>query len=382
MKIVFASDISFGFLGDRKICYKSAMQEPANVFKDADFSMVNLENVFGDEKDGEAIVKSGPNLISSDDCIECIEALNPTVVGLANNHTNDYGENIMFHTMDMLKARNYQVIGAGKDIDQAYKPAYLEKDGIKVGVLAVCENEFGGASDTKSGTAGYNLTRVTKGIRGIIKNQAKPVIYFHGGNESNPFPSPGKVELYRHFIDLGAEAVIAMHTHCPQGYEIYDGKPIVYSMGNFFFPIETPWSVSWSYGYMSMLDVSRDGVKFEPVSYKFDMQGIKILSGGEKEHFEKYLGVISEPIKNPEKLQNLFDSWCLTQGYFSLLSGYRDDLFSDGKTEEIKHIKNVFCCEAHNELVKNTVSMIYENRVEKARAGVQVIEKLKRLEID
>ena len=41
----------------------------------------------------------------------------------------------------------------------------------------------------------------------------------------------GKTELYRHFIDIGAAAVIAMHTHCPQGYEIYNGAPIVYSKG-------------------------------------------------------------------------------------------------------------------------------------------------------
>lgn len=68
------------------------------------------------------------------------------------------------------------------------------------------------------------------------------------------------MELYRHFIDLGAEAVIAMHTHCPQGYEFYNGKPIVYSMGNFFFPHKKDKEKSWYHGYMSELDISRDGI--------------------------------------------------------------------------------------------------------------------------
>ncbi len=384
MKIVFAADVSFGFMGTTggEISPKTAMREPAEVFQSADFSMLNLENVFGDRAEGNPIPKSGPNLISGDESIAFIEALNPSVVGLANNHTKDYDEKIMFHTIDMLKERKYQVVGAGKDIEDAYKPVYLEKDGVKVGIIAVCENEFGVAGKGQSGTAGYNLTRVSHGIQEIIESGAKAVVYFHGGNEANPFPSPGKVDLYRHFIEIGAEAVIAMHTHCPQGYEIYNGKPIVYSMGNFFFPNPEPWGKFWNYGYMSQLDFTKKGVEFTAVPYKFDMESITVLKGDEKQYFEKYLELLSKPIKNRDEIDSLFDSWCLTQGYFSILAQYKDGMFSDGKTEEVKHLKNVFCCEAHNELVRNTLLMIYENRVEQARAGVERIKKLQRMEID
>jgi len=379
MKIIFAADISFSFLETMPNTPKATMSQVREEFSKYDFGMVNLENILGDKATGEPIIKSGPNLISGEEYLDFVTEINPTVVGLANNHTYDYGAGPMFNTINLLKNKGYIAIGAGKDLDEGYKPAILEKEGVKVGIIAVCENEFGCAKIDAPGTAGYDLTRVTKGIKALKKEGVKPIIYFHGGNESYPFPSPGKVGLYRHFIDLGAVAVIAMHTHCPQGYEIYEGCPIVYSMGNFFFPIEVPWTKSWSYGYMSVLDIDEKGVKLERIPYKFDKMGIYLLQGEEKEFFERYLAVISEPIAKEKELIEYFDAWCTTQAYFRNLCGAQEDMFADGKREEIKHVKNVFGCEAHNELVKNTTLMIYESRVEEAKKQVQKIKELQEL---
>ena len=56
-------------------------------------------------------------------------------------------------------------------------------------------------------------------------------------------------------------------------------------------------------------------------------------------------------------------------------------MFADGKTDEIKHLKNIFGCEAHNELIRNSMYMIYESRVEAARPRAAMIEKLQRMEL-
>ena len=221
---------------------------------------------------------------------------------------------------------------------------------------------------------------MTAAIQKAAAEGSKPIIYFHGGNEINPFPSPGKVELYRHFVDLGAEAVIAMHTHCPQGYEFYREKPIVYSMGNFFFPRSSNRKITWDYGYLCELDLGNDGVALTVHPYRFDLNKVTMLQGKDKAYFMKYLGCLCEPLKDSGKLQNLFDSWCLTQNYVHSLAQYKMEYFADGYAEEIKGIKNVFGCEAHNELATNTFKMIFEGRVEQARAGVEVIRKLQNLE--
>lgn len=382
MKILLAADMSF-------VNYKSfpgkneafrAMEEAAGLFRKVDYSMVNLENIFGKKEEETPILKSGPNLISEECFGEYVNALNPDIVGLANNHTKDYGEGAMFRTMQLLTEQGYNCIGAGKNIEEAYRPARISKEGVHAAVIAVCENEFGVATETESGTAGYRLGMVNAAIKSAVEEGYKPIIYFHGGNEKNPFPSPGKVELYRHFIDLGAEAVIAMHTHCPQGYEFYQGKPIVYSMGNFFFPSTYPHAKSWFYGYMSELELTENAIGLEIHPYKFDFDKITMLKDEEKEQFLEYMKYLCEPISSQRELQKLFDSWCLTQNYAERLAAYKKELFSDGNEEMVKTIKNIFGCEAHNELLKNTFMMLFESRVEQARHGLEWISKLQNME--
>lgn len=382
MKVLFAADMSFNYFKEfpgKEKAYQS-MTEVAQLFRSADATMVNLENILGSREDGNPIIKSGPNLISEDAFVDYIDALSPDVIGLANNHTKDFGEDIMYHTMGMLSEKGYTCIGAGRNIEEAYKPAKISKAGTEVSVIAVCENEFGTASEEHSGTAGFRLGMVTKAIKDALKEGRKPIIYFHGGNETNPFPSPGKTELYRHFIDLGAEAVIAMHTHCPQGYEYYQGKPIVYSMGNFFFPHKLNKQKSWYYGYISELTFEEKETKLHIHPYKFDFDGIVLLKGQEKEAFLQYMACLCGPIGNDKELKELFDSWCSVSGYVNRLTEYKEAYFENGHSEEIKAVKNLYGCEAHNEVIKNALMMIYESRIEDARQGIEKIRKLQNME--
>lgn len=398
MKILFASDMSFNYFSEfpGKEAVAKTMEKTVKYFKEADFSVVNLENILGNKSEHTPIPKDGPNLMSSEDFIEYIDFLSPTAVGLANNHTRDFGEGPMFRTMELLSERGYQVFGAGKNITEAYKPAVFEKDGTRVEIYAVCENEFGIADDDLAGTAGYKLGRVKKAIKETRSRGALPIIYFHGGNERNPFPSPGKLEMYRNFVDMGAAAVVAMHTHCPQGYEIYEGAPIVYSMGNFYFPkpgLEHTLFPSWMNGYMSMIDISEDGASLRIIPYKFDSVSHTPLEGEELDYFLGYIDHIKEPIKNEKKIRELFDSWCMIAGigcngqlsYMKTVSNFTSeylDEYTKTGSRDMTRIKNVFSCEAHNELITNSFDIIYNRKIEKALQGVDYICRLQKMEYD
>ena len=378
MKILFASDMSFNYMNSLPEDGEAlrVMSETAEVFKKADYSIVNLENIFGNKEDYEPIPKSGPNLISNDKFIEYVEALNPTAVGLANNHSRDFGDGALFHTMEMLKERGYQLCGAGENIDKAYEPAVFDDGNTKVHIIAVCENEFGIATNTSAGTAGYSLGLVTKAIKKALLEGAEPIIYFHGGNETNPFPAPSKTELYRHFADIGARAVIAMHTHCPQGYEIYNGCPIIYSMGNFFFPADRGDEATWNYGYMTMLDIDKTNASVELIPYSFGFDNHTPLKCERKEKFFEYLKEITEPISDENRITELFEAWCTYVGIEHYLChvGFDDEMYTNAK--KASPIKNIFSCEAHVELMKYTLRLIHEGRVEKAKELVPYIKSL------
>lgn len=372
MKILFAADTSFSFMESRPS--GAVMEQTAEHFKAADFSVLNLENIFGQKEEHTPILKAGPNLISEEASVEVIDALKPTVVGLANNHSRDFGDTPMLQTKELLLNKGYQVIGAGKDIEEAYQPAIFEKDGLKVAIIAACENEFGAADAKQAGTAGYQLGMVTKAIFDAKEAGALPIIYFHGGNEINPVPSPKKKELYRHFIDLGAAAVIAMHTHCPQGYECYNEAPIIYSMGNFFFPARDMGSKiksTWNMGYMTMLDISSESCMAELLPYAFDADHHTVLQGEKKQALLDYIEEISAPIADDELLQQYFDGWSMMMGpkYLGYLSPSLD--LEPG---QLARLKNSFSCEAHNEMIGNYIKIHFEGRQEQAKEKIPQIE--------
>ena len=371
MKILFAADTSFSYL--EKAPSAVVMEQTAQAFRAVDFSILNLENIFGKQQEHTPILKAGPNLISEEASVEVIDALKPTVVGLANNHSRDFGEAPMLQTIDFLLKKGYQVIGAGKNLEEAYRPALLEKDGLKVAIIAACENEFGAAEANLAGTAGYQLGMVTKAIFDAKEAGALPIVYFHGGNEINPLPSPRKKELYRHFIDLGAAAVIAMHTHCPQGYEYYKEAPIIYSMGNFYFPnqgAKDRLKPTWHIGYMTLLEISAQSCKAELLPYSFEEDHHTLLQGEKKQAFLDYIAEISAPIADDEELQRYFDGWTMLMGpkYF----GYLSNSF-DLEPSMMARLKNSFSCEAHNELIYNYIKIHFEGRQEQAKETMEQI---------
>ncbi|MBR2432073.1 MAG: CapA family protein, partial [Clostridia bacterium] len=351
-------------------------------FEKADFSVLNLETLFGNEESYTPLIKSGPNHISKPELYDYLDVIHPTALCLANNHARDFGDECLLNNMKSLREDGFLLVGAGKNIDEAYLPLTFTKDGVSVSIIAVAENEPGYAEDDHAGTAGYNLTRVTHQIRHCRERGELPVIYFHGGNEQNPFPSPAKCDLYRHFVELGAAAVIAMHTHCPQGYEIYNGAPIIYSMGNFFFPKENAPIKAWYYGYMTELDINGENVSCNLSPYTFSSSEHRVLKGKELDGFNKYLAFISAPLRDGKRIRELFNTWSVIRGVRGLLNllVYRPEMLAGG-AKEIKQFKNILNCEAHCELIQNASKLIYDGGVEEAEKLIPFIESLQQMKL-
>jgi len=256
MKLIFTGDVNFrnkeNITAEES---RKALRQVMPYFNAADFRIVNLECPLSDD-DSAPIRKSGPNLISPKNCICFLDEGKVDAATLANNHIGDYGDQPIIDTLNLLREHGIKYSGAGANIEEAYKAMYLEKDGIKVAIISSCENEFGIADINKYGSAGLNIKRMYAAIKREKEIADFVIVAFHGGNEQNPIPSPAQVERYRLFCDFGADAVIAGHTHCPQPAEYYNGKPIIYSMGNFFFSSFTEREANdpWFYGYMVNLD--------------------------------------------------------------------------------------------------------------------------------
>lgn len=376
MKIIFTGDVNFR--AKENVTPEESdrvLRQVMPYFNKADFRVVNLECPLADGE-FQPIKKSGPNLISPSSCICFLEEGRVDGVTLANNHMGDYGEQPVEETIKLLEAHNIKHSGAGSSLDRAYEAMYFEKDGMKVSVISVCENEFGIADYEKWGAAGLRMGKIYQAIKREKEVSDAVIVAFHGGNEQNPLPSPKAVERYRLFCDFGADAVIAGHTHCPQPAEYYNGRPIIYSMGNFFFDAKSveDGNDPWFYGYMVMLDVTKgEGIKYELIPYKAEdhVAVIKVFEGEEKQKMLDYLDVLAAIVADERELRNYHKGWCSHIDY-----NYPDNpLVGDGMTR-VHRSKNLLSCEAHCELAITNYNILIDG--EEAFAA-EYWEKLQKL---
>lgn len=391
MKIMVCADVATYKIRERidaDFC-QPLLRDMKPVLDTADFRIANLECVLCDESVGGNIIKSGPNLRGDVKNAAFLEAAGIDCAVLANNHLGDLGEPAVNATLALLDKMNIDYVGGGKNITEAYRAWYAEKNGLKVSFLAVCENEFGGATDSKAGSAVFNMKRLCDRIAEEKAAADFVVVLFHGGNEYDPIPSPETVDRYRLIVDMGADAVVAGHTHCMQGFETYRGKPIVYSMGNFFFPSLTTAAERdpWNFGYLVELTVCRGrDITFRVIPYelKDEASWLHVLDGEEKQTILGYLGKLSSIINDPAEVQRYFDAWCTKSGasYAKALI-HSPEYLEDGLSEELAKkqagLRNLFWCESHDALMRGLLRLEYEGRLEEARASLPELLELQKI---
>ncbi len=363
---------------------KQLLREAMPILDAADVCVANLENTV--EYHDTPIFKCGPNLWQSRESLCFVKAAGIDCNILANNHVGDFSPKGVDETIRILDEEGLGHVGAGTNLDAAYKPWYTETEGGKLAVCAFCENEFGGATLTESGVAGFDLLRAFRAIREAKANADYVLVVMHGGNEYNPLPSPNVRARYRSFVEMGADAVVGMHPHCMQGTEIYEGAPIVYSPGNFIFPALYH-EKFWFSGYTVDINFKKDApttLELHPYRFSEELDLIHFYEGDEKWLVLEYIDKLSMYISNEALLREHFDGWCMITGpshaSYSFDKSYIDDPDKTLERPALTH-RNVHTCEAHNELITNTARIIVEGRVAEAKAMVAKIHELQKLPI-
>lgn len=185
---------------------------------------------------GSPIMKSGPALTQSPNSPSAVEKLGFNLIGLANNHMMDMGEDACKATISQFKQAT--VLGAG-DKGDVYQVKKEKVNDITIGFLAVTHKEFGTLDDEVAddvcGTAWISSSMVNRSIIEAKKECDYLFVLSHAGVENIDVPLPEWRLRFKEFVDLGADAVIASHPHVPQGWEVYNDAPIFYSLGNFIF---------------------------------------------------------------------------------------------------------------------------------------------------
>lgn len=173
--------------------------------------------------------------------VEALKASGIRVVSLANNHTMDFGPLALQDTLKALSENNILYTGAGMDLDDARSAAYLKIKGKTVAFLSYSLTfplEFF-ASSKRPGTAPGYADFVKADIEKARPLADLVVVSFHWGAEVMKTAKDYQVELGRKAVDWGADLVLGHHPHVLQELEVYKGRLIAYSLGNFVFGSES-----------------------------------------------------------------------------------------------------------------------------------------------
>jgi len=257
--VLLARSVNYQIKKQKNVNYP--FEKTASVLAEADLTFVNLESPFvencpltnegmifcGDPQNAQALVYAGVD-----------------IAALSNNHALDYGKEGLESTVRILEENKILAVGLGEAVIEDIR-------GLKFAFL--------GYDTVKSRVDESSLTDQigeAKSAAGIV------VVYFHWGIEYTSTPTQKQKDLAYLAIDSGADLVIASHPHWIQGIEIYEGKPIIYSLGNFIF--DQGWSEKTKQGMVAKFSFCQDrlvDIEFLPVLIEHWAQP-RFLEGEEK----------------------------------------------------------------------------------------------------
>jgi poly-gamma-glutamate synthesis protein (capsule biosynthesis protein) len=214
-----------------------------------DFTLANLESpIIASCPEG----KTGTFTFCGDPKFLPYLKSNKLVFNLNNNHILNYGQDGLSQTKQYLST------------DYFYDNFYIKNiNGISFGFL------------------GYDFITYPKLDKSQILSQIKMlkpqvdylIVSIHWGNEYLPEPELWRIDFAHQLIDAGVDVIHGQHPHVWQGMEVYQGKYIFYSLGNFIF--DQSWSYATSHSQIARLTFTKNKItdyKLFPIEIKFNSQ--------------------------------------------------------------------------------------------------------------
>ena len=248
--LAFTGDVNLSYDWYNMEHFRNAGGKVENVFsadlldmmRKADLLLVNNEFSISDR--GSPLSGKTYTFRARPADLSILSDLGVDIVSLANNHVYDYGPDAFADTLTNLDAAGILRIGAGMDETEASGVRYIISGGMKIALCAASsaeKNRFTPVADGDSaGVMGIYETDAFCRVVEDAKAHADLVIaYLHFGTENSNGIDDKQQAAAHAIIDAGADIIIGAHPHVLQPIEYYNGCPIIYSLGNFWFNKKT-----------------------------------------------------------------------------------------------------------------------------------------------
>jgi poly-gamma-glutamate capsule biosynthesis protein CapA/YwtB (metallophosphatase superfamily) len=268
LTIAFCGDIMLGaevgeLIGNATV--GNWLKDVSQVWSDADLVIGNLECpcvVSAKPIDGPL-----PELVFHAPAGRLVELKNAgfTALTIANNHILNCGPTGLMETIQGLRSAGIYYAGAGMNLSEAVKPAFIPVQGLTVGLVAFCYAPP--ASRSSPGVAPHEFKIMRKALRSARAHADFVIAALHGGLEYSDVPPTNTRARFRVLAENGADLVVGHHPHVLQGLEWIGNVPVAYSLGDFLFHNSLPHVAKRNFARMEMglyapNEIQRDPGKF------------------------------------------------------------------------------------------------------------------------
>ena len=166
-----------------------------------------------------------------------IQGGNQLLLSLANNHTSNAGWEGVRTTRATLDQHGIWFFGAGNSTGDAQNRYSIEKNWLKLCLQAY---SYDGNTNIYGGERlSWNPNNLALMTWDLMEMQDQgcdvKILSIHRGAEYHQNPNQAQIKLAHALVDAGADIIVGNHSHIPWKFEIYQGKPIFYSLGNLLF---------------------------------------------------------------------------------------------------------------------------------------------------
>ena len=164
------------------------------------------------------------------------------VANMANNHSYDFGPDALVDTRKNIDAAGLGAVGAGKDPRQAEQAAMYHVKGWTIAVVGIDKvvdpYPEAVAAPNHPGTAcGHDVDCMVHEVKRAAAISDLVVVDIHWGVELDTSPRSDDVSIAHRLVAAGADIIFGGHSHRLQPFDMIDGRPVFYSLGNFVWPL-------------------------------------------------------------------------------------------------------------------------------------------------
>jgi poly-gamma-glutamate capsule biosynthesis protein CapA/YwtB (metallophosphatase superfamily) len=232
------TNVDPGYIGVSPSNYDVLLSGMDGLFKRDDLTVVNLECAVSDL--GSPVPKEF-NFQGDPDALPYLERDGVDVASMANNHAYDYGPEALVDTRKNIEDAGMVAVGGGKDPAEATKAGIVHVKGWTIAIVGfdkvVDPFPEAIAAPGHPGTAcGHDVDCMVAATRKAAAMSDLTIVNIHWGVELDTQPRADDVEIAHRLIDAGADIIFGGHAHRLQPYDMIDGRPVFYSLGNFVWP--------------------------------------------------------------------------------------------------------------------------------------------------